>query len=51
MVTLMLLGFSITNIDGYVLKVCHYRAPGFTRSFNLPQPKTEKCLRTIKLGK
>lgn len=51
MVSLILIGFSLNVVDGYKLKMCHYRNPEMIQSVSLSVPKEAKCPRKLEIGK
>lgn len=50
MATLILLGFSLSIIDGYEVKICNYRAPGLIETLSLARPTWEACPTQLKIG-
>lgn len=49
MVVLMYLGFNLSVVDGFELKICHYRHDSLSYTVNMAIPKEKKCLRKIVL--
>ena len=49
MATLILIGYSLANIDGYDLKICNYRHPSLTQTVNMFVPPKARCLKQLKL--
>lgn len=50
MVSLILLGFSLSMVDGTELKMCHYRVPGYGQSVSLSRPTWDDCPLEINIG-
>ena len=50
MISLILLGFSLSSIDGYEVKVCNYRVPGYIETLSLSRPTWESCPTKIVIG-
>ncbi|WMM35526.1 hypothetical protein [Vibrio phage PJN101] len=51
MISILLIGFSINVVDGYTLKMCHYRNSSMAQSVSLSVPEDAKCPRKLKIGK
>ena len=50
MITLMLLGFSLSNIDGYDLKMCHYHHQDLPQTLSMALPLDEECKLKLEIG-
>lgn len=50
MITLLLLGSSLLNVDGHEVKQCFYRHKDLPHAVSMALPKSEKCPTKLKLG-
>lgn len=43
MITLMLLGFNLSSIDGHVVKLCHYRHESMSQTLSYSVAPSGSC--------